>query len=547
MDETAATGEKTIKELIFEGESFVDVSLPAAGSLRVHPYISCGALEAFARQRADPEKAFQEMVAASVDAKPTELRPLAVEDADVVARLLAEKEGFLEQYVAHRGEKGPFEAFSLAFFASDLWRDHEKSVAELERYVIRQAEFLPKISSAVSLGIDSGLMRAVKAFEAVPRVAFPDRAAWLDTRCVALQVSSLNVVPKLLEVDRIAKSVSASFETWSSVTRDLGWAAKLGEAFRQHSEYLGAVHDRTLEATAILKSHAPVFAAFERLAETFRVPRFSLPEQLGFATEAFVGSDTLVRTVNEFFARPVPRPEPLARPSVAEPRARQAVEADSEIEEAADETIGLVHTTTRELIVVGSEALDVLGELVGDVVDERLKPYAPLLERMMRLAKPKDFIGTLRAFAQHFQRDHWKALWHDVGKVFKPKPEEIAQAVLSMYLQGQFDGMAFVGRELQNGDGFVDVLVDFLGVDYVVEVKIVGGGSWGIGRVKDGLDQLDEYVKNYACPAAYLLVFDGRLTDRGEKLESEYRLKSGATAHVVTARSYFDGPSTRKS
>jgi hypothetical protein len=409
---------------------------------------------------------------------------------------------------------------------------------------------LPKISSAVALGFDSSLMRAIKAFDAVPKFAFPEVAARIDTRAISLQVSSLNVVPKLFEADRIAKAVSVNFDLWSSVTRDLGWAKTLGESFRQHSLYLGAVHDRTLAATAILESQAPVVTAFEQLSEALRVPRFTLLEKLGLATEAFAGSDALVRSVNEFFTRPMPRPEPL-RPSVAEPRARQAVEADSEIEEAAAETIGLVHTTTRELIVVGTDALEVIGELVGDVVenvvDERLRPYAPLLERMMRLAKPQDFKGTLQSFARPFQRDHWKALWHDVGKAYKPKPEEIAQAVLSMYLQGQFGGMAFVGRELQNGDGFVDVLVDFLGVDYVVEVKIVGGGSWGIGRVKDGLDQLDEYVKNYDCPAAYLLVFDGRLTDRGEQLDAEYQLKSVAIAHVVVVRSYFDGPSTRKS
>lgn len=59
----------------------------------------------------------------------------------------------------------------------------------------------------------------------------------------------------------------------------------------------------------------------------------------------------------------------------------------------------------------------------------------------------------------------------------------------------------------------------------------------------DGVDQVDAYVQNYDAAAAYLLVFDGRVSDRGERLDDQYGLKSGATAHVVLVRSYFDAPS----
>lgn len=112
-----------------------------------------------------------------------------------------------------------------------------------------------------------------------------------------------------------------------------------------------------------------------------------------------------------------------------------------------------------------------------------------------------------------------------------------------MFLHGHWAGLAFVGREIACGDGYVDLLVNFLGVDYILELKIVGAG-WGIGYAKDGLDQLDTYMGKYSRPEAYLVVFDGRKTQAGEQMKNEYQLRNG-TAHVVTVRVYEDAPSGR--
>ena len=142
---------------------------------------------------------------------------------------------------------------------------------------------------------------------------------------------------------------------------------------------------------------------------------------------------------------------------------RRALDAEEDIEAAADESETLVHITTGRLILVGNDALVGIRQIVGGVVDERFGPFAPLLKRLLLLENPNSFYDLLRSFARHFQRDHWKSLWADVGTAFKTRPEEIAQSLLTIFLQGQFGGMAFVGRELGNGDGFVDVLVNFLG------------------------------------------------------------------------------------
>jgi hypothetical protein len=379
----------------------------------------------------------------------------------------------------------------------------------------------------------------------LPEFKLPDLSALVETRSLALQVTSLTGQMDILGIDRVSRSIADGLGRWTELTRGLANLPDYGAFFRDHTRYLEQLNVRTLAAEALLKSHSDVFSSFERVAESLRIPEFPSLETLGIAQRAFADSDAIVRSVGKFFEPPALPRAPFGRPAVPPPEVRHALDTEAEIEEAADESDTLVHTTAGRLILVGNDALVGLRQLVGGAIDERLGPLAPLLTRLQFLTNPNNFSDLLHSFARHFQRDHWKSLWMEFGTAFKPRPEEIAQSLLAMFLQGQFGGIAFVGRELGNGDGFVDVLVNFLGIDYVVEVKMVGA-SWSIGGAKDGLDQLDAYVQNYNAASAYLLVFDGRKSEKGEQLDSEYRLKSGATARVVVVRSYFDAPSKRK-
>ena len=53
------------------------------------------------------------------------------------------------------------------------------------------------------------------------------------------------------------------------------------------------------------------------------------------------------------------------------------------------------------------------------------------------------------------------------------------------------------------------------------------------------LAEQDTFVRNCDAAPLYLLVFDGRKSEKGERLESEYRLRSGATRPVFFVRSYI--------
>ena len=549
MGDNTAKKHEGLREFILGGIGYVDIDLPALGKVRVHPYISERAMGAYESIANDPKAAFQAMFAASREYKETPAPELTEDDADLVARLYAEKEGFLDQYVAARITSPPFEAFEQAIKESELWRDRVKSQHEFEAIIEKQARIMEGLAT-FPRGLEATIENLSRQVATLPKLTFPefktpDLSALVATRSFALQVTSVTAQMDLLGIDRVSKAIADGIGRWTELTRGLASLPDYGSLFREHTKYLERLNARTLAAESLLKSQAGVFSSFERVAEALRLPETLRLETLSFAQHALADSEAIVRSVGEYFkVSALPR-APSGRPAVPPPEVRRALDAEDYIEKAADESETLVHITTGRLILAGNEALVAIRQVVGGVVDERLGTIAPLLERLRLFENPNSFFDLLRSFALHFQRDHWKSLWADVGTSFKPRPEEIAQSQLTFFLQGQLGGIAFVGRELGNGDGFVDVLVNFLGTNYVVEVKIVGA-SWSIGGAKDGLDQLDAYVRNYDAASAYLLVFDGRKSEKGEQLESEYQLSSGATARVLVVRTYFEAPSKRR-
>ncbi|HEV3313119.1 MAG TPA: hypothetical protein VG815_21625 [Chloroflexota bacterium] len=549
MDDNTAKKNDDVRELVFDGIAYTDIGLPDLGQVRIHPYISAGAMDAYGSVPADPKAAFQAMFAESREEKVEPIPVLTADDADVIARLYAEKDGFLDQYIAARATSTPFDAFGQAIKESALWRDRAESQRQIEAMLEKHERVLKGLTS-FPRALEATFQNLTHKFDILPKFTLPefkvpDLSALVETRSIALQVTSLTAQMDLLGIDRVSRTIADGLGRWTELTRGLANLPDYGAFFRDHTRYIEQVNARTLAAESLLKSHADVLSSFERVAQSLRLPEFRSFETLGVAQRAFADSEAIVRSVGKFFEAPKLPRAPIGQPAVLPAEMRRALDTEAEIEEAADESETLVHTTTGRLIIVGNEALVGLQQLMGEVVDERLGPLAPLLKRLQFLANPNNFSDLLHSFARYFQRDHWKSLWTEFGAVFKPRPEEIAQSLLTIFLQGHFGGIAFVGRELGNGDGFVDVLVNFLGIDYVVEVKIVGV-SWGIGGAKDGLDQLDAYVQNYNAASAYLLVFDGRKSEKGEQLNSEYRLKSGATARVVVVRSYFDAPSKRR-
>jgi len=152
------------------------------------------------------------------------------------------------------------------------------------------------------------------------------------------------------------------------------------------------------------------------------------------------------------------------------------------------------------------------------------------------LANPPSFKYCLEQCIKMISREFWKTYWKLEGKEFIPEPEKLAKSHLSLYLSGLSEGITFIGKEIKSGRGFIDLFISFLGRIYIIEIKIIGT-SWGIGWAKSGIQQLEEYMDSYDKEEAYLVVLDGRKTERGTQLDKEYDL-GDKKIYVVTAKIY---------
>ena len=169
-------------------------------------------------------------------------------------------------------------------------------------------------------------------------------------------------------------------------------------------------------------------------------------------------------------------------------------------------------------------------EDVDNTFDRKLGGLISALALMEKLARPGGFHDLLQDFGRCVSRQHQHFFWENEER-FRSRPEMMAQTLLSVFLEASCGKLAPVTPESPAGGGFVDILVSFLSLEFLVELKIVGPG-WGVGDAERGSDQLHAYMQHYEEPEAYLVVFDGRKTSRGRRLQQEYHL-DGKTVRVI--------------
>lgn len=222
-------------------------------------------------------------------------------------------------------------------------------------------------------------------------------------------------------------------------------------------------------------------------------------------------------------------------------------------DELIDKKNELENSNTRSeriLEIEGDAAIlttnNIAYKLHGEITELRkdiklLGEYKSLDERLKKLDAPGSFIEHLREFAIEIAKSYWEIFWIKKGVKFVPNPERLAKSHLGMFLRGKFSGVAFVGRELRSGNGFIDTYVHIFGKAYIVEIKIVGS-TWSFSDAEAGISQLDKYMQSEGQSESYLVVFDGRKTERGKKL-TEYVDVEHGRVWTVTSRIYWASPS----
>jgi len=258
----------------------------------------------------------------------------------------------------------------------------------------------------------------------------------------------------------------------------------------------------------------------------------SQTRQYKLADAAIRSSEDLVIGVNNYFSN---RREPPVIPLIIQPPTelkekekiflRQYRESEYVLENEADQSI-----LTSNLIAHGFASIDKRLQKV----DRRL---AFLNKRLRLLDDKKPFIEYLKEFATDLGKSYWKVFWSSIGKGFVANPERLAQSHLGMYLKAKFAGAAFVGKEICSGNGFIDIFVHILGIKHIIEIKMLGC-TWSFKNAEEGTAQLDRYMHSESEGESFLIIVDGRTTDKGKKLKETYDLTHGRV-FVITSKIYW--------
>ncbi len=470
------------------------ISLPDFGEVEIRSSTTVGLLfEYESNFERSPHRAFFRLLRSNLLSD--SIDSFSIEDINFLGLLLAEELEIAENYKeSFQSGAPPHQAFAQAFKKSDFFEHTQR---------FRDSFFF---SSAAMRAIRKQLEPPLGAIKSIQELVQPSLRNF----------EALHLFP-IME--------SSFLRQLSEPTSAFAWHRKMLEEqtlfprnlLPEFSDFrLGAAQYTSLQiASSRISEISQVLPSITR---GLRLPHETDRPVLESLSQAVAWSAELSLNTGLYF-RPTSRADDT-----------ESIEDETK---AASEAI-LHESATSSILYVNATVAEV-SELVEREVESRIQP---LFERIQTLLSPPRFLDLLQQFAQSVTRNHWETFWIPDKSQMIPSPERFAQTILSIFIEGRVGQIAFVGREVRSGPGFVDVLVSFLGTEHLVEIKIVGGNH-SIGWAESGLDQLDEYMTTSGKHRAYLLVFDGRRTQRGRNLERSYDLENG-TIEVVTVRIAFD-------
>jgi hypothetical protein len=104
-------------------------------------------------------------------------------------------------------------------------------------------------------------------------------------------------------------------------------------------------------------------------------------------------------------------------------------------------------------------------------------------------------------------------------------------------LSGRFGGRIEQFRELNAGAGRIDLYIMLHGgLRLVVELKMLGGGSYSSTYAFSGTDQITHYMDNRECRLGYLILFDARTRDWGKRPSDRPEAPNKVTEQFVDVR-----------
>jgi hypothetical protein len=515
------------------------IKCPDFGELKINTYIPHDILTEFLKSQFATIKQYNDLLKFVINTETVEISKLTDKDLECITRELTNiynVEGIYEKLSQNIPRP---EALQGALKKSPKIKEAKKNLIDMSKSLEDKMKELigsyEKIFEPIRLHEETlrkmgGFQSAIK--EIAGRTSFLDQLR--DITKGWSMAESLSEILSKNTID-ITKTLGASLSSMSLSTAAEHSAREL---FNKLSLRTNAIAD-ALKITSTFHDNLKLVA--ESFNESITNTHI-LTNRFKLADTTIHYSEKLVFKANDYFSTWWKIPEiPIG---IRLPR--ELTEKKEKLEEKNEKSEQLLEVEADTTIVASN---GIVYQLIAEIRNLKekinqlpdIKSMEALNRRIQILENPKNFLEHLNLFGERLGSRYWKEYWEIKGNKFVFHPERIAQGHLGMYLEGALGGTAFVGLEIQSGNGFIDIFVHCLGKKQIVEIKIIGV-SWSIEGAEDGIDQLDEYMHSENCNESYLLVLDGRKTDRGRHLAEVYDRDYGRI-YVVTSKIYWERPS----
>jgi len=222
-----------------------------------------------------------------------------------------------------------------------------------------------------------------------------------------------------------------------------------------------------------------------------------------------------------------------------EPRVRKIIEplilGDGIIDRNSDDflytrDLGLIREGTNKVI---SPANPIYAEIIARALSWNIQ--ADLMSKKEYETPKYMKSGKLD---MNFLLGDFQDFWRKNSEIFKERRnshifdyvEAIPHLVLQAFLQRVINGGGKIHREFAVGSGRADLLVEYEGNEYPLELKLFYDKS----SIKAGLEQLCEYIERCKCNEGWLIMFD-RSTEKSwdEKIYIKEEMVHGKKIMVV--------------
>jgi tetratricopeptide (TPR) repeat protein len=146
-------------------------------------------------------------------------------------------------------------------------------------------------------------------------------------------------------------------------------------------------------------------------------------------------------------------------------------------------------------------------------------------------ANDAEFLRYLQGFARRVEENSasfWKSR---AERRWAGNPESIGRGLLIQGLKEHGSSVSCF-REVEIGGGRIDLVVNILGRNFVVELKVCGPG-YSTTYTGGGFEQLCDYMRQMGASRGFLVIFDARVDASGDEIPSELNFGDELLAYVV--------------